>query len=175
MSPGSSTESYPAYARIGLGENLGKNLNQYTFFKCVVILSVAVKSKKKFVRDRAYLLVFPTEPIRVSSYSLCNNECCRAKMYNTFVYLFANISNCTGLDVKKQKIANHSSRCIAVSNMTRIGIQEQELIKITGHSYASSLKPYLQINEEHHSEILNKLRNTPCTSTSQLLLRTRPI
>ncbi|KAJ4451399.1 hypothetical protein ANN_02861 [Periplaneta americana] len=75
--------------------------------------------------------------------------------------LFANISNCTGLDVKKQKITNHSSRCTAVSNMT----QEQELIKITGHSNASFLKPYLQINKEHHSEILNKLRNTPCTST----------
>ncbi|KAJ4439913.1 hypothetical protein ANN_08043 [Periplaneta americana] len=30
MSPGSSTESYPAFARIGLRENLGKNLNQVT-------------------------------------------------------------------------------------------------------------------------------------------------
>ncbi|KAJ4448167.1 hypothetical protein ANN_10180 [Periplaneta americana] len=29
MSPGSSTESYPAFARIGLRENPGKNLNQY--------------------------------------------------------------------------------------------------------------------------------------------------
>ncbi|KAJ4446499.1 hypothetical protein ANN_13195 [Periplaneta americana] len=28
MSPGSSTESYPAFARIGLRENSGKNLNQ---------------------------------------------------------------------------------------------------------------------------------------------------
>ncbi|KAJ4450600.1 hypothetical protein ANN_02026 [Periplaneta americana] len=36
------------------------------------------------------------------------------------------------------KITNHSSRCTAVSNMTRIGIQEQELIKITDHTYASS-------------------------------------
>ncbi|KAJ4448405.1 hypothetical protein ANN_10421, partial [Periplaneta americana] len=33
MSPGSSTESYPAFARIGLRENPGKNLNQtYTNF-----------------------------------------------------------------------------------------------------------------------------------------------
>ncbi|KAJ4435210.1 hypothetical protein ANN_23787 [Periplaneta americana] len=30
MSPGSSTESYPAFARIGLRENTGKNLNQVT-------------------------------------------------------------------------------------------------------------------------------------------------
>ncbi|KAJ4432304.1 hypothetical protein ANN_20923 [Periplaneta americana] len=30
MSPGSSTESYPAFARIGLRENTGKNLNQIT-------------------------------------------------------------------------------------------------------------------------------------------------
>ncbi|KAJ4433883.1 hypothetical protein ANN_16196 [Periplaneta americana] len=29
MSPGSNTESYPAFARIGLRENPGKNLNQY--------------------------------------------------------------------------------------------------------------------------------------------------
>ncbi|KAJ4452015.1 hypothetical protein ANN_03529 [Periplaneta americana] len=31
MSPGSSTESYPAFAHIGLRENLGKNLNQVTY------------------------------------------------------------------------------------------------------------------------------------------------
>ncbi|KAJ4438312.1 hypothetical protein ANN_14254 [Periplaneta americana] len=31
MSPGSSTESYPAFAHIGLRENPGKNLNQVTF------------------------------------------------------------------------------------------------------------------------------------------------
>ncbi|KAJ4447345.1 hypothetical protein ANN_09350 [Periplaneta americana] len=30
MSPGSSTESYPAFARTGLKENPGKNLNQIT-------------------------------------------------------------------------------------------------------------------------------------------------
>ncbi|KAJ4433606.1 hypothetical protein ANN_15916 [Periplaneta americana] len=30
MSPGSDTESYPAFAHIGLRENLGKNLNQVT-------------------------------------------------------------------------------------------------------------------------------------------------
>ncbi|KAJ4449313.1 hypothetical protein ANN_00711 [Periplaneta americana] len=30
MSPGSSTETYPAFAHIGLRENLGKNLNQVT-------------------------------------------------------------------------------------------------------------------------------------------------
>ncbi|KAJ4443997.1 hypothetical protein ANN_05786 [Periplaneta americana] len=30
MSPGSSTESYPAFAHIGLRENPGKNLNQIT-------------------------------------------------------------------------------------------------------------------------------------------------
>ncbi|KAJ4430096.1 hypothetical protein ANN_22305 [Periplaneta americana] len=30
MSPGSSTESYPAFAHLGLRENPGKNLNQVT-------------------------------------------------------------------------------------------------------------------------------------------------
>ncbi|KAJ4434710.1 hypothetical protein ANN_23278 [Periplaneta americana] len=31
MSPGSKTESYPAFAHFGLRENSGKNLNQVTF------------------------------------------------------------------------------------------------------------------------------------------------
>ncbi|PSN32922.1 hypothetical protein C0J52_27400 [Blattella germanica] len=50
---------------------------------------------------------------------------------------------------KGKKITNHSSRSTAISQMTHAGVQEQEVIKITGHA-SSSLKPYLQMNQEHH-------------------------
>ncbi|KAJ4445240.1 hypothetical protein ANN_07041 [Periplaneta americana] len=40
MSPGSSTESYPAFARIGLRENPGKNLNQVIAFICGLIVVI---------------------------------------------------------------------------------------------------------------------------------------
>ena len=66
----------------------------------------------------------------------------------------------SGLDTKKRKITNHSLRATVVSHMTEAGVQEQEVIKITGHATASSLKPYLQINEEHHLDIINKVRKT---------------
>ncbi|KAJ4429672.1 hypothetical protein ANN_21873 [Periplaneta americana] len=36
MSPGSSTESYPAFARIGLRENPGKTLNQVLQFSFII-------------------------------------------------------------------------------------------------------------------------------------------
>ncbi|PSN44136.1 hypothetical protein C0J52_15673 [Blattella germanica] len=49
--------------------------------------------------------------------------------------------------------------------MTYAGVQEQEVIKITGHASSSSLKPYLQTNQEHHNLIINKLRNQETTST----------
>lgn len=75
-----------------------------------------------------------------------------------------------GLDVKKRRITNHSSRSTVVSHLVKAGIQEQELIKITGHATASSLKPYLQISEAHHSSIIDKVRNKvskpSCTETS---------
>ncbi|KAJ4431588.1 hypothetical protein ANN_20187 [Periplaneta americana] len=35
MSPGSNTESYPAFARIGLKENPGKTLNQTARFDAI--------------------------------------------------------------------------------------------------------------------------------------------
>lgn len=71
-----------------------------------------------------------------------------------------------GLDTKKRKITNHSSRSSVISHLAKAGVQEQELIKITGHSTASSIKPYLQINEEHHKGIINKIRQTDFTATT---------
>lgn len=69
-----------------------------------------------------------------------------------------------GLDTKKRKLSNHSSRSTLVSHMVKKGFQEQEAIKITGHATASSLKPYLQIDAEHHKNILEKLRTNTSAS-----------
>jgi hypothetical protein len=42
----------------------------------------------------------------------------------------------------------------------RSGVGEQKLVKITGHSNPSSLKPYLQLDQEHHREIIGSIRTT---------------
>jgi hypothetical protein len=65
-----------------------------------------------------------------------------------------------GLDVKRVKITNHSNRAAAVTELSRNGVGEQKLVKITGHSNPSSLKPYLQLNQEHHREIIGSIRTT---------------
>lgn len=59
------------------------------------------------------------------------------------------------LDTKKNKIKNHSARSTAVSRFARAGINEQEIIKIVGHSSSNSLKPYLQFDSEPHSYLIN--------------------
>jgi hypothetical protein len=46
-----------------------------------------------------------------------------------------------GLDVKRVKITNHSNRAATVTELSRSGVGEQKLVKITGHSNPSSLKP----------------------------------
>lgn len=70
-----------------------------------------------------------------------------------------NAAKKVGLDTKRIKISNHSNRATAVSNLSFHGVEEQELIKITGHSNASSIKPYLQLNPDHHLNIIEKMRN----------------
>jgi hypothetical protein len=43
-------------------------------------------------------------------------------------------------------------------------------VNITGHSNPSSLKPYLQLDQEHHREIIGSIRTTiqePVTTTAQ--------
>jgi hypothetical protein len=59
---------------------------------------------------------------------------------------------------KKKKITNHSVRATAVSNLAKQGVGEQQLIKITGHSSAHSIRPYLQMDMEHHQTIINSMR-----------------
>lgn len=71
-----------------------------------------------------------------------------------------------GLDVQNTKITNHSNRSTAVTQLAKAGVQEQQLIKITGHGSASSVKPYLQIDAEHHTKIIQQMRLEAPTSSS---------
>lgn len=71
-----------------------------------------------------------------------------------------------GIDVKRVKITNHSNRAAAVSELSKSGIEEQSLIKITGHSNSTSIKPYLQIDKEHHSNIIQSMRLNQETTTT---------
>lgn len=65
-----------------------------------------------------------------------------------------------GLDIKKIKITNHSARSTAVSHLAKAGINELEIIKLTGHSSSNSLKPYLKLDNEHHSNLIDNLRES---------------
>lgn len=71
-----------------------------------------------------------------------------------------------GLDTKKCKITNHSHRSSAISTLARKGVGDQELIKLTGHSSTNSLKPYLQLNPEHHLKLIENLREEISASTT---------
>lgn len=67
-----------------------------------------------------------------------------------------------GLNTKKFKLTNHSHRSSAISALAKQGVGEQEMIKLTGHSNASSLKPYLLLDPEHHLKLIKNLReNAP--------------
>ncbi|KAG5900123.1 hypothetical protein JTB14_012796 [Gonioctena quinquepunctata] len=63
-----------------------------------------------------------------------------------------------GLDITNNKITNHSNRASTVSQLAKAGVSDQQLIKITGHSSSSSIKPYLQIDPEHHENLISSLR-----------------
>lgn len=45
-----------------------------------------------------------------------------------------------------------------MSHLAKAGVNEQKIIKITGHSSSQSLKPYLQLDSQHHSNIIDNLR-----------------
>ncbi|KAJ3646256.1 hypothetical protein Zmor_023850 [Zophobas morio] len=63
-----------------------------------------------------------------------------------------------GIDIKKKKISNHSLRSTAVSQLAKAGVGEEQLIKITGHANTFSIKPYLQLDGDHHYQMIDKLR-----------------
>lgn len=63
-----------------------------------------------------------------------------------------------GIDTKRVKITNHSARASAVSNLAKQGVGEEQLIKVTGHSNAHSIRPYLQMDADHHKKIIESMR-----------------
>ncbi|CAF4832920.1 unnamed protein product [Pieris macdunnoughi] len=73
-----------------------------------------------------------------------------------------------GLDLGNKKITNHSSRATAVSNLAKSGLGEQQIIKITGHANSNSIKPYLQLDQEHHELIVKKLRRSEPTAENAI-------
>jgi hypothetical protein len=63
-----------------------------------------------------------------------------------------------GIDTKRVKISNQSNRSSAVSNLAKQGVPEIQISKITGHSSMNSISSYLKMNQEHHQEIIAKMR-----------------
>ncbi|KAJ4450426.1 hypothetical protein ANN_01850 [Periplaneta americana] len=57
ISPGSSTESYPAFAHIGLRENSGKNLNQRYFYTAAAKVACHVHTMRHYCVDKHYFVV----------------------------------------------------------------------------------------------------------------------
>lgn len=72
-----------------------------------------------------------------------------------------------GIDIKKTKVTNHSARATAVSSLAKNGVQEEQLIKITGHSNTHSIKPYLQMDTEHHQNIIKAMRSDNSIANNQ--------
>ena len=75
-----------------------------------------------------------------------------------------------------KNISNHSLRATAVSKLAKSGVSEQNLIKITGHSNPKSVSSYIQMDEDHHKSIIEKMRetsvepavNNPCSSSMSM-------
>jgi hypothetical protein len=65
----------------------------------------------------------------------------------------------TRIDTKRIKVTNHSNRAAAVTQLAKVGVSENQIMKVTGHSNLASIKSYLQINSEHHEKIIQKMRS----------------
>src|SRR5699024_5035067 len=64
-----------------------------------------------------------------------------------------------GLQTNRLKVSNHSHRASAVSSLAKQGVSEQQLVKITGRAHTNSIKSYLQLDTEHHFNLVQNLRN----------------
>lgn len=85
---------------------------------------------------------------------------------NEILKWFKKSAELAGFNTENQKISNHSSRATAVSNLAKAGVNEQQLIKISGHSSSHSIKPYLQLDKEHHETIINQMRGNSYNSAN---------
>jgi hypothetical protein len=70
------------------------------------------------------------------------------------------------LDTKKRKISNHSIRSTAVSVLAKAGVEEQQLMKITGHNNSNSMKSYLKLDREHHQQLVEQMRSNVAASNT---------
>lgn len=80
-----------------------------------------------------------------------------------------------GLDTTKIKITNHSNRSTAVSCLAKAGVGEHQITKITGHQNTSSIKSYLQLGTDHHTTLVNRLRNNELEEASTKENENQPI
>ena len=81
----------------------------------------------------------------------------------------------SGINTDKVKVTNHSLRATAVSKLAKQAVEEQQLIKITGHSNSKSLSSYIQMDEEHHEGIIEKMRTDEnIASSSKTVVNTQP-
>jgi len=54
--------------------------------------------------------------------------------------------------------------------LAKNGVKEEQLNKRTGSASTASirLRPYLQLNENHHEIIINKMRNVPLNNATSI-------
>ena len=86
---------------------------------------------------------------------------------NTISSWLKQSANKTGIDVIKVKVTNHSARATAVSSLAKSGVEEQQIIKITGHSNSQSIKTYLQMDADHHQEHSLKIGQSHSQNTDE--------
>lgn len=77
-----------------------------------------------------------------------------------------NAANKIGIDIQNNKITNHSNRASTVSSLAKAGVSDQQIIKITGHSNSTSIKPYLQLDCAHHENLITNLRTNNISKSS---------
>lgn len=61
------------------------------------------------------------------------------------------------LSLRNKKITNHSNHSIAVIYLVNTNVPEQQLIKITERSNLTSIKPYLNLQQNRHEELMNTI------------------
>lgn len=138
--------------------------NKETPANCPVRLFEKLISKRtnNIKTDRLFLTV---NPFWNQSYSIGWYKNCPIGKNELSKWMKDSASK-AGFDVKNKKITNHSSRATAVSSLAKAGIGEQQLIQITGHSNPSSIKPYLQLDEQHHERIVLGMRHSSTTAAT---------
>lgn len=87
--------------------------------------------------------------------------------HNTVSLWFKLAASTIGIDTNKTRITNHSARATAVSSLARKGVGEQQIIKITGHANSQSIKPYMQLDVEHHQTLIETMRSIPNKTSAQ--------